>query len=82
MYVVIEIQTSNNVATIVNAYTERSQAESKYHQILYAAALSTVPKHGAVMLTDEGERLKSECYRHYIPEPEPEEDGEEGGETA
>lgn len=73
MFIVIEIQTSDNVATLVNAYDNRPQAESKYHQILTAAAVSTVPKHGAIMLTDEGERLKNECYIH-TPEPEPEEE--------
>ena len=64
MYIVIEIQTSDTVATIVNAYEDRNTAEQKYHQILSAAAVSEVPKHGAVMLTDEGVRLKGECYIH------------------
>lgn len=74
MYIVIEIQTSDTVATIVNSYDNRPQAESKYHQILTAAAVSNVPKHGAIMLTDEGERLKNECYIH-TAEPEEETDG-------
>lgn len=70
MYIVIEIQTTDTVATIVNSYSDRNTAEQKYHQILAAAAVSTVPKHGAVMLTDEGVRLKGECYIHE-QEPEP-----------
>lgn len=70
MFIVIEIQTSDTVATIVNSYADRNTAEQKYHMILSAAAVSTVPKHGAVMLTDEGVRLKGECYIH---EQEPEE---------
>lgn len=69
MFIVIEIQTSTQVATIVNAYEDRNTAEQKYHQILAAAAVSTVPKHGAVMLTDEGVRLKGECYIHEQEEP-------------
>lgn len=64
MFIVIEIQTSEQVATIVNSYEDRNTAEQKYHQILSAAAVSQVPKHGAVMLTDEGVRLKGECYIH------------------
>lgn len=76
MYVVIEIQTNDSVATIVNAYSERQQAESMYHQILSSAAVSSVRKHGAVMLTDDGERLKGECYYH-IQELEPELEGGE-----
>ena len=64
MFIVMEIQTSTTVATIVNSYADRNTAEQKYHQILAAAAVSDVPKHGAVMLTDEGVRLKGECYIH------------------
>ena len=64
MYIVIEIQAGNTVATIVNSYADRNTAENKYHSVLAAAAVSEVPKHGAVMLTDEGTRLKSECYIH------------------
>lgn len=75
MFIIMEIQTNEQVATIVNSYSDRNQAESKYHQILTAAAVSTVPKHGAVMLTDEGVRLKGECYIHeQEPEPEPNEE--------
>lgn len=72
MFIVIEIQTSTQVATIVTSHSNRNEAEQKYHQILSAAAVSQVPKHGAVMLTDEGVRLKGECYIHEQPEPEEE----------
>lgn len=64
MFIVIEIQTSDSVSTIVDSYADRLQAESKYHQILTAAAVSEVPKHGAVLLNDEGQRINSECYIH------------------
>ena len=64
MYIVIEIQTTSTVATLVNSYDNINQAESKYHQILTAAALSDIPKHGAVLLNDDGQMLKSECYEH------------------
>ena len=64
MFIVMEIQTGDTVATIVNSYEDRNTAENKYHSVLAAAAVSEVPKHGAVMLTDEGTRLKSECYIH------------------
>ena len=69
MYIVMEIQTGDSVATIVNSYADRNTAEQKYHSILSAAAVSEVPKHGAVMLTDEGTRLKNECYIHEQEEP-------------
>lgn len=68
MFIVLEIQTSTTVATIVNSYEDRNQAESKYHQILSAAATSSIPKHSAVLMDDEGNRIKSECYIHEVTE--------------
>lgn len=64
MFIVIEIQVTDKVATIVNSYSDRLEAESKYHEILKFAAVSEVPKHGAVLLNDEGQRINSECYIH------------------
>lgn len=72
MYIVMEIQSSDTTATIVNSYADRNQAESKYHQILTAAAVSSVPKHSAVLLAENGVSLKNESYFHIEPEPEPE----------
>lgn len=66
MYIVVEIQTSTTVATLVNAYEDRNQAESKYHQILTAAALSSVPKHSAVLMDDVGQTIKNETYIHEV----------------
>ena len=66
MYIVVEIQTSNTVATLVNSYEDRNQAESKYHQILTAAALSSVPKHSAVLMNDVGQTIKNETYIHEV----------------
>ena len=64
MYIVLEIQTSATVATLVNSYEDRNQAESKYHQILMAAALSSIPKHSAVLMDDVGETIKMDSYIH------------------
>ena len=64
MYIVIEIQTTDTVATIVDAFADRNQAEQKYHSILSAAAVSAVQKHSAVMLDDRGAFIKAECYEH------------------
>lgn len=68
MYIVLEIQTTSTVATLVNAYEDRNQAESKYHQILSAAALSSVPKHSAVLMNDVGQTIKNETYIHEVTE--------------
>lgn len=65
MYIVIEIQTNGeNTATIVNVYASRAQAESQYHTILAAAALSNVQIHAATMLTAEGMELMHQAYIH------------------
>ena len=64
-YLVIELQgTGESVANIVSTYNTINEAESKYHQILSAAAISNVPVHSAVILTDEGHSMKHECYKH------------------
>ena len=63
MFIVLEIQ---NTAVLVNDYNTRNEAENKYHTILAYAAVSTVEKHSAVMLTSDGEFIKSECFVHEI----------------
>lgn len=68
MYIVLEIQTSATVTTLVNSYEDRNQAESKYHQILTAAALSNVPKHSAVLMDEIGQTIKNETYTHEVTE--------------
>ena len=71
VYIVIEIQATEETeqapataATLVNTYADRSVAEQKYHNVLAAAAVSSVPVHSAVMLTGDGTRIKGETYRH------------------
>lgn len=70
MYIILETQTNANgtVGTLINTYTDRNAAESKYHTVLAAAAISELPLHCAFMLTDEGYLIKSEVYRHTITE--------------
>lgn len=66
MYIVIELQTNadNAVANLVYQYASRDEAESKFHSILASAAVSSLPVHAAVMLTNAGTMVKSEYYRH------------------
>lgn len=66
MFIVIEIQTNadSTVGVLVNSYENQNQAESAYHGVLEAAAISSLPKHACVMLTEEGFRVKNECYNH------------------
>ena len=65
-YMVIELQTAQNgtVSNIVTTHDELNQAESKYHQVLSAAAVSNVPKHAAVLMSSDGGFIAAECYEH------------------
>ena len=77
-YLALEIQTNHDgtVGNLVYAYDELNQAESKYHAILSAAALSELPMHAAVLLRSDGASLASKFYER-LPEPEPEPEHEE-----
>lgn len=83
MYIILEAQTylDGTVSTIINPYADKNEAESQYHRVLMAAAISDVPLHTCFMLTPDGYCIKSECYKHEPepePEPEPEEESNEG----
>ena len=66
MYIVIELQTNEEgqTANIVQSYSDRNEAASRFHQILAAAAISNVKKHAAAMLNEDGFCEKSEFYEH------------------
>ncbi len=53
-----------------DATTARLKAESKYHEILSAAAVSTYEQHSATLLTSDGRAVMNQCYRHEVAEPE------------
>lgn len=73
MYIVAEFQsTGDTVAILTYTYTESNLAEQKYHEILSAAAVSSVPLHAASMMNEYGCVAKNEFYTHPAPEPEPE----------
>lgn len=78
-YIVIELQTNNGTTAIVPpvTYSDRNQAESKFHQILMSAAVSQVEVHTAVMMTDDGRMVRNECYKHPIIPEETEEQEEQ-----
>lgn len=63
-YLVVEIQRNETISSLTYAYEERNEAISKYHSILAAASVSSVPVHSAVILTEEGNAIKSESYNH------------------
>ena len=79
VYIVMEIKTVETdgghyaVVTDVRQFLSRNNAESRYHTVLASAANLTYPKHGAVLMTNEGFVLAQQCYAQPEPEPEPEE---------
>ena len=64
MYIVIEIQKNETVSTITNSYDTRNEAENKYHTILAYAAISSIPRHTAIMFTEAGDYIKHESFEH------------------
>lgn len=42
----------------------RLKGESKYHEILAAAAVSDMKEHSAILFTSEGFPLMHNCYKH------------------
>ena len=40
------------------------KAESKYHEVLSAAAVSTMAEHSAILFTSEGFPKANKCYKH------------------
>ena len=65
-YVVLEIQkyTNGQIGTLVNTYETLNQAYQKYHTILAAAAVSDLPTHAAVIISDEGQVVNFDSFRN------------------
>lgn len=65
-YLVVEMQkqADGSLAHLVDSFTDRNIAEQKYHTVLSFAAVSDLPVHTAVLLSEEGNVIKKEIYRH------------------
>ena len=46
----------------------RLKAESKYHEVLAAAAISDLPCHAVVVVSSDGFPLMHQCYKHVLSE--------------
>lgn len=64
MYVVIELQTNEDgtLGNLVYKYDTLREAENKYHLIMASAALSNLPAHAAVILSNIGQLLATDYY--------------------
>ena len=72
MYLVIELQTTNSITSIAYQFATRQEAEAKFHAVLSAAAVSSVPIHAAVMLDEQGYPARPPEHYEHTPEPQPE----------
>lgn len=66
MYAVVELQKMNDttLSHLTDSYQTINEAYSKYHTVLAAAAISTVPLHSAVILSETGDVLATEHFTH------------------
>lgn len=44
----------------------RLKAESKFYEVLSAAAISELPMHSAIMFSAEGFPIMHQCYKHAV----------------
>lgn len=65
MKAVIEIQKSGSSATpLVQLFEDDAQAKSRYHELLSVAAVSDVPEHSVILVSEEGNYMFHEKYVH------------------
>ena len=83
-YILQEIGTNVDGSIVLSkalTFDDHFKAESEFHKLLQYAAISSMPKKGAMLFTSDGVVLRSEFYDHPVepepePEPEPESDPE------
>ena len=70
-YLVIEIQKFDTgaMSTPSYAYDTLNAAEAKFHTILASAAVSKLPVHSCILLSEEAFPMRHECYKHEAAEP-------------
>lgn len=65
MKAVIEIQKSGETATpLVQLFDNDAHAKSRYHELLSIAAVSSVPEHSVILVSEEGNYMFHEKYIH------------------
>ena len=70
-YIVVELQKNAEdiVSNIVTSFENLAEAESKYYSILAAAAVSKIPVHSAIIVSEEGFPVRNQCYKHTADYP-------------
>lgn len=69
-YVVLEMQTDSEgvVATLTDTFDRIDSAYNKYYTILAYAAVSTLPRHAACLISNDGVIYDSRHFDHVISE--------------
>ena len=64
-YLVLEIQKNAEgaVATLVTAYDDLPHAEAGFYSLLAVCALSSLPKHGAILMDENGVSYEAKMYK-------------------
>ena len=65
-YFVLEIQKTSQgvVSTLTTSYDDEAHAEAAFYSLLAVCALSSLAKHGAMLVTEDGVVCKAEMYNH------------------
>ena len=66
MYILQEIQTTNNTTALVptRTFADKNEAESAFHLALASAAISEVEVHTVMLYDEHGNTLRREFYEH------------------
>lgn len=66
MYIIQEIQTNNGQSVLLPAVTkqDKNEAESTWHNIMAAAAISSVEVHTVIMYDEHGSMVLCGYYEH------------------
>lgn len=64
MFLVVEIQKDGNghLSWLITEKENIRDAESAYHSVLAAAAITTLPRHSAVILHEDGHSIENQSY--------------------
>lgn len=67
MYSVIELQKNGGTLAVLHyEYADKNTAQQKYHEVLAYAAVSTLERHSAALLNEDGRELRYESYQHNV----------------
>ena len=66
MYLVVEIQKPDDATLnhLVTVHDNLNAADSKFYQVLSYAAVSELLLHGAVILSENGNIVRTQIYKH------------------